>query len=213
MQDDDALGMFVVIDGSVSVHRKPPKHPPQQHQRNTDADASISSPTPHDGGLELASQLSIHEQGFVQYVPRAKLPCTLDFTPSLPFDTACRYFLNALRDWTSSSSGVREKVLAGATATGCCAQPHAAGLTLTVTRDSDAHNRRRPLAAAESPHALDRKTGADCIFNRKICFRDAVPLVSRDSHLQGIMLEGLDAILNAVIAGKEASGCVIFGTK
>ena len=156
MQDDDALGMFVVIDGSVSVHRKPPKHSPQQHQRNTDADASISSRTPHHGALEL----SIHEQGFVQYVPRAKLPCTLDFTRLLPFDTACRYFLNALRDWTSSSSGVREKALAGATATGCCAQPHAAGLTLTVTRDSDAHNRRRPLAAAESPHVMDRKTGA-----------------------------------------------------
>ena len=76
----------------------------------------------------------------------------------------------------------------------------------------------RTIAAAhlQQPNRLmpwTERQVLHCIFSIKICFRDAVPLVSRDCHLQGIMLEGLDAILNAVIAGKEASGCVIFGTK
>jgi hypothetical protein len=59
-QGEESLGLFVVIDGSVSVHRSPPQHM-QRQNLHSDADMPPSvTPAPRDH--------PVHEQGFVQCV-------------------------------------------------------------------------------------------------------------------------------------------------
>lgn len=59
-QGEESLGLFVIIDGSVSVHRSPPQHM-QRKNLHSDADMTPSvAPAPRDH--------PVHEQGFVQCV-------------------------------------------------------------------------------------------------------------------------------------------------
>jgi hypothetical protein len=76
LQGDESLGMFIVIDGSVSVHRMPQKQTRHHHNHHNQPQQQQSSIDVHKTPLDLYPRQSgddheasaQHEQGFVQYV-------------------------------------------------------------------------------------------------------------------------------------------------